>query len=116
MQCTANQTEIHSVNLGGAIANYLAAGLAIGANEPEDEGRLGAAFDTLVAWRKPAASFGEAIAALRIAFDEFRMGQEGDGLARPMLEAAFGYLGGANVSLPLGRKRWARRSTLKVAA
>lgn len=118
MQCTAMTAQAGNKTLMSAIAEFIRTSASLG-DQPalEEQDRLAAAFDSLRAWTAPASSLGESVAAMRLALEEFRLEQEADGLARPMLEAALGFLEDAAASFrPLPTKRWTRRPTLRRAA
>jgi hypothetical protein len=118
MQCTGKTAQVGETTLTHAIAEFLKLADDLG-DEPsaEEHDRLSHAFDALRNWTAPAASFAEAVAALRVAHQEFCLEQEADGLARAMLSAVTRFLDGANVSagLPM-KRRWSRRTTIKMAA
>lgn len=119
MTYNATAAQVGANSLTTAIVEFLKSGDDLGDQAtPEEQNRLHAAFDALLKWKAPAAAFEDAIAALRIVRDEFRMGQEGDGLARSMLEAALGFLDAPNgSSRPMpAKRRWSRRAILKIAA
>ena len=118
MQCDAKIALVGETTLTHAIAEFLKSADDLGDElSAKEHDRLSDAFDALRNWTAPAATFGEAICAVRVAGTEFRMGQENDGLARPMLEAAVRFFDAA-IAVPAmpAKRRWTRRATLKMVA